>query len=347
MNRFAIDLYSDTLTRPTPAMREAIARAEVGDEQKREDPTVNRLQEMTAELLGHEAGLFLPSGTMCNLIAHCVWCRPGEEIIIEQSSHPVHFEGGGPAVGARVSLRALPSERGIFTADQVEAAVRPNDPHFPRSRLVCLENTHNMGGGTVWPLSAMQSVAEAARRHGLKLHLDGARLFNATIAGGYRPRDVGALFDSVWVDLTKGLGCPVGAVLTGARDFIEEARRYKQIFGGAMRQAGIVAAAGVYALEHHIERLAEDHANARRLANGLADIGGISIRPVEVETNIVMFDVAGIGMSRAEFFRRIEAEGVRMSGRLTPTGVRAVTHLDITQADVDRALQVVSDVVRG
>ncbi len=340
-----VDLYSDTLTKPTAAMREAIARAEVGDEQKREDPTVNRLQEMTAELVGHEAGLFLPTGTMCNLIAHAVHCRPGDEMIIEQNSHPVHFEGGGPAVHGRVSIRPLATARGIFTAEQVDAAVRPNDPHFPRSRLVCVEDTHNMGGGTVWPMPMLEAVAGAARRHGLKLHLDGARLMNAVVASGIPATRRCGLFDSVWLDLTKGLGCPVGAVLAGPRDFIEEARRYKHLFGGAMRQAGIIAAAGVYALEHHVERLAEDHANAKRLAAGLAEIRGIAIDPREVETNIVMFDIGGTGISRAEFFRRIESRGVRMSGRLTPAGVRAVTHLDVPRDGIERALEAVRGAV--
>jgi len=346
-NTFPVDLYSDTLTKPTTAMRQAIASAEVGDEQKREDPTVNRLEAMTAERLGMGAAVFLPTGTMCNLIAHAIHCRPGDEIIIEQNSHPVHFEGGGPAVHSRVSIRGLATERGIFSAEQVEGAIRPNDPHFPRSRLVCLEDTHNMGGGTVWPMAAMESVAAAARKHQLKMHLDGARLFNASVASGVKPSAICRLFDSVWIDLTKGLGCPVGAVLAGSAEFVDEARRLKQLHGGAMRQAGIIAAAGVYALEHHVERLAEDHANARRLAEGLAQIRGIGIDPREVETNIVMFDIGGTGLSRAEFFRRIEEKGVRMSGRLTATGVRAVTHLDIPKDGVERALGAVRGAVKG
>lgn len=345
MPQFAIDLYSDTLTKPTPAMREAIARAEVGDEQKREDPTVNRLQDMTAELTGHEAAIFLPTGTMCNLIAHAVHCRPGDEIIIEQNSHPVHFEGGGPAVHSRVAIRGLPTERGIFNAAQVEAAIRPPDPHFPRSRLVCIENTHNMGGGTVWPMSALHEVATIARKHGLKLHLDGARLMNAVVACGVPAKEICALFDSVWIDLTKGLGCPVGAVLAGPRAFIEEARRFKHLFGGAMRQAGIIAAAGVYALQHHVERLAVDHANAKRLAGGLAEIPKIRCDAARVETNIVMFDIADTGLSKPDFLKRLESHGVRMSGGWGPTIVRAVTHLDIPAEGIDRALAAVRAVV--
>lgn len=346
MPSFPVDLFSDTLTKPTPAMRETIARAEVGDEQKREDPTVNRLQEIVAELTGHEAALFLPTGTMCNLIAHAVHCRPGDEIILDRDSHPIHFEGGGPAVHSRASLRGLDGVRGIFTPQQLEAAIRPPDPHFPRSRLVCLENTHNMGGGSVWPLEAMQAVAATARKHSLKLHLDGARLMNAVVASGIPARTIGPLFDSLWIDLTKGLGCPVGAVLAGSRDFIEEARRCKHLFGGAMRQAGIIAAAGVYALQHHVERLAEDHANARRLARGLAELRGISINVDEVETNIVMFDIAGAGLPKSEFFRRIESHGVRMSSGMGPTKVRAVTHLDVPPDGIDRALAAVSAAVR-
>jgi len=338
MANFPVDLYSDTITRPTPAMRRAMAEADVGDEQKGEDPTVNLLQEMVADLTGHEAAVFLPSGTMCNLIAHAVHCRPGDEIIIEKDCHPVHFEGGGPAVHSRVSLRLLESEGGVFTPEAVEAALRPDDPHFARSRLVCIENTHNMGGGTVWPPERIAAVAAVARKHGLLMHLDGARLMNAVVAGGGSARQICGHFDSVWLDLTKGLGCPVGAVLAGGREFIAQARRYKQLFGGAMRQAGIIAAAGVYALRHHVERLAEDHAAAKRLARGLAEIRGISLDHGEPQTNIVMFDIKGTGLSRSDFFDRLAEHGVRMSGRLTPTGVRAVTHLDVPADGVDRAL---------
>lgn len=345
MPTFAVDLFSDTLTRPTAAMRNAIARADVGDEQKGEDPTVNRLQEMTAALTGHEAALFLPTGTMCNLIAHAIHCRPGDEIIIEQNSHPVHYEGGGPAAHSGVSIRGLPTSRGIFTAEQVTGAIRPDDPHFQRSALVCVENTHNMGGGTIWSLQAVRDVAAAARRAGLKMHLDGARLMNAVVAGGYSAAEFCAVFDSVWLDLTKGLGCPVGAVLAGSKAFIAEARRKKQLFGGAMRQAGIIAAAGVYALEHHVARLAEDHANAKRLARGLAEIRGINIQVDTVETNIVMFDIEDTGVPRTEFFRRIESQSVRMSPRISPTGVRAVTHLDVSAECIDRALTAVRTAV--
>ncbi len=347
MNRFPIDFSSDTQTRPTPAMRQAIAAAEVGDEQKREDPSVNRLQELVAELCGKEAALFLPTGTMCNMIAHHIHCRPGDEIILDASYHPVNFEGGGPAVHTRASLRTLETRTGVFTAEQVEAAIRPKDPHFPQTRLVCVENTTNILGGRIWSIDAVRSVADCARRHGLLLHLDGARLLNAVVATGTSAAEYCSHFDSAWIDLSKGLGCPVGAVLAGSKPFIDEAWYHKHRFGGAMRQAGIIAAAGIYALEHHVDRLAEDHDKARALARGLAEIKGIAIDVAAVETNIVIFDIAGTGLSRAEFFERLVPHGVRFSGLMRPTGVRAVAHLDIPEDGVARALGAVRKAVGG
>ncbi len=347
MNRFPIDLSSDTQTRPTPGMRRAIAEADVGDEQKREDPCVNRLQEMIADLTGKEAALFLPTGTMCNLIAHLIHCRPGDEIIIEASYHPVNFEGGGPAVHSRASLRLMEAPTGIFTPEQVRAAVRPNDPHFARSRLVCVENTCNLRGGRVWPIDAVRAVAACARELGLLLHLDGARLFNAVVASGASARDYCELFDSCWIDLSKGLGCPVGGVLAGTRAFIEQAWRYKHTFGGAMRQAGIIAAAGVYALEHHVERLAEDHEKARRLAVGLAGIDGVCVDVAAVESNIVIVDIAETGLSRAALFERVAAHGVRFSPLMGPTQFRAVTHLDIPNDGPERAIAAVKQALKG
>jgi threonine aldolase len=339
MTQFPIDFSSDTQTRPTPGMRQAIANAEVGDEQKREDPSVNRLQEMVADRTGMEAALFLPTGTMCNLIAHAIHCRPGDEIILESMSHPVHFEGGGFAVHSRSSIRLLETENGVFTPQQVEAAIRPDDPHFPRSRLVCLENTHNLRGGRIWPLEAIQAIAETARRHKLLLHLDGARLLNAVVATGIPARKYCEPFDSCWIDLSKGLGCPVGAVLAGSREFIAQAWRFKHLFGGAMRQAGILAAAGVYALEHHVDRLAEDHAKAKKLATGLAEIKGIQIDVAAAETNIVIFDIGGTGIPRAALLEKLAAHGVRFSTPPKLTQFRAVTHLDIPADGVDRALK--------
>ncbi len=341
MTVFPVDLSSDTQTRPSKGMRQAIAGAEVGDEQKREDPTVNRLQAMVAKLLGREAALFLPTGSMCNLIAHFIHCRPGDEIIIESSNHPVHFEGGGPAVHSRASLREIDTETGVFTPQQVEAAIRPTDPHFPQTRLVCIENTAHLRGGRIWPLAAVRAVAQCAQRHGLATHLDGARLLNAVVATGTPAAAYAEHFDSCWIDLSKGLGCPVGAVLAGSSDFIAQAWRYKHLFGGAMRQAGIIAAAGVYALEHNIDRLAEDHAKAAALARGFAGIDGIAVDVEAVETNIVVFDIAETHVPREQFLRRTEAEGVRFSALLGPTQLRAVTHLDIPDDGVDRALTAV------
>jgi threonine aldolase len=338
MTRFPIDFSSDTQTRPTQGMRQAIANAEVGDEQKREDPSVNRLQEMVADLTGKEAALFLPTGTMCNLVAHAVHCRPGDEIIMESMSHPAHFEGGGFAVHSRASIRLLDTANGVFTPEQIDAAIRPDDPHFPRSRLVCVENTHNLRGGRIWPFAAIEAVADCARRHKLLLHLDGARLLNAVVATGTPAKAFCEPFDSCWIDLSKGLGCPVGAVLAGPRDFIAQAWRYKHLFGGAMRQAGILAAAGVWALEHHVQRLAEDHDKAKRLAAGLAELKGVFVDAAAVETNIVIFDIGGTGLPRSAVLERLAPHGVRFSTPPKPTQMRAVTHLDIPADGVERAL---------
>ena len=335
----AVDLYSDTVTRPTPAMRRFMCEAEVGDEQQLEDPTVNRLQDMVAALLGKEAALFLPSGTMCNEIALRVHCRPGDEFIAHSSSHPIHFETGGPWALAGVAPRPLEGPRGQFDAAAVDQAVRPPAfRHMPRSRLLWVEQTSNLGGGSVWPLARIQAVVAAGRKHGLAAHMDGARLMNAVVASKVSARDFAAPFDSTWIDLTKGLGAPVGAVLAGSRDFIAEAWRCKQQMGGAMRQAGIIAAGGVYALRNNVERLAEDHANARRLAEGLAELPGVKLDPAEVETNIVFFDLVGT-LEAPTAAERLGAQGVRV-GAMGARTMRAVTHLDVSAADITRALEV-------
>ncbi len=341
-----VDLYSDTQTRPSAAMRQAIATAEVGDEQRGEDPTVNRLQDMVAELLGKEAALFLPSGTMCNEIGYRVWSRPGAEVILDQTAHAVHFEGGAPAALSGLMMRPVEGERGIFTAEQVAAAIRPAGlRHLPRSVLLSIEQTSNLGGGAIWPLATVQAVAEVARQHGLRVHMDGARLLNAVVASGVAAADFAAPCDSVWIDLSKGLGCPVGAVIAGSADFIEEAFRCKHQFGGAMRQAGIVAAAGVYALENNVERLAEDHANARALAAGLAEVPGITLDAASVETNMVYFDVGGTAMSAPALCRALEsAHGVRL-GAIDETRIRAVTHLDVLAEGIDIALNAIRAVL--
>ncbi len=342
-----IDLASDTATRPSAEMRRFIAEAPVGDEQLGEDPTVNRLQEMVAELTGKEAALFLPSGTMCNAIGIKVHTQPGDKVIVEASAHPYTSETGGPGLLAGVMTALVQGQRGVFTPEQVEAAMQPvGGFHSAPTTLVCMENTHNRGGGKVWPLETLQAVADTAHRHGMKVHLDGARLLNAVVASGIPARVWAERVDTVWIDLSKGLGAPVGAVLAGDRETMARARRYKHMFGGAMRQAGIIAAAGVYALEHNVERLAEDHEHARLLARGLADIPGIAVDPDEVETNIVLFDVRETGRTAREVNEALLARGVRFSV-FGPTLLRAVTHLDVSRADIQRAIDAVAEVAVG
>ena len=332
-----IDLYSDTRTRPTPGMRRAMAEAEVGDEQAMLDPTVNALCERVADLLGKEAAVYLPSGTMCNQIAARVHCRQGDEIILAATAHPIFAESGGPAALAGVMLRGLEGERGMFTAEQVRGAINsPAWRHAPRSRLLEVENTTNVGGGAVWPLAEIEAVTGVAREHGLVCHMDGARLMNAVVASGTSAADYARPFDSLWLDFSKGLGAPVGAVLAGSKPFVHEAWRVKQQIGGAMRQAGIIAAACIYALDHHVERLAEDHANARVLAEGLAGIRGVAIEPASVETNIVWFDVGG-PLSAEDVARALGEQGIRIGG-YGQHRMRAVTHLDVTRADVETTL---------
>jgi threonine aldolase len=333
-----VNLYSDTQTRPTPAMRKAMAEAEVGDEQKLDDPTVIALCERVAELLGHEAAVFLPSGTMCNAIAFRLHTRPGgDEVVLHRTSHPIIAEAGGPAAISGAVLCPVEGERGMFDADTLRAHLRPaGDRYMPRSRLVSLEQTTNIAGGRVWPLEQMRSVLEVARAAGMRAHLDGARLMNAVVASGVAARDWASMFDTAWLDFTKGLGAPVGAVLAASRELIDEAWRYKQMWGGSLRQAGIIAAAGLYALDHNVDRLAEDHANARVLAEGLAELAGIELDPADVETNIVVFGVR----DAAAFTAALEREGVLMS-TVGPDRVRAVTHLDVARADIDTALAAV------
>ena len=336
MPAIVVDLQSDTVTKPTREMRRFMCDAEVGDEQKFEDPTVNMLQEMVADLLGKEAALFLPSGTMCNEIAMRVHCRPGDEMLAHRTAHPIHFETGGPAALAGVNVSPLEGARGQYDADAVTAAIRPDNRYMPRSRLLWVEQTSNLGGGSVWPLERISAVTDVARRRGLRTHLDGARLMNAVVASGVAARDYAAPFDSAWIDFTKGLGAPVGAAIAGSREFIAEAWRLKQQMGGAMRQAGIIAAAGVFALQHHVKRLAEDHVNARRLAEGLAQLPGVALDPSTVETNIVIYDLHGARDAVAAVAALLE-RGVRM-GAMGPRSIRAVTHLDVNADQIERAL---------
>jgi threonine aldolase len=334
-----VDLFSDTVTRPTAPMRRFMCEAEVGDEQQREDPTVNLLQDMVADILGKEAALFLPSGTMCNQVAFAVHCRAGDEILLQELAHPLLYEAGGAAALVGAVLRPLAGPGGFYTGPQVAEAIRPAVHFMPRTRAVSVEQTSASFGGVCWPLQQIEEVCAAAHAGGLVAHMDGARLFNAVVASGTAARGFAAPFDSLWIDLSKGLGAPIGAVLAGSRDFIEEAWRFKQRFGGAMRQAGIIAAGGVFALRHHVERLSEDHERARRLANGLAEIRGLTLNPERVETNIVIFDVSRTGLTGDAFASRtLSSHSVRFSV-LGPTMVRAVTHLDIPPDGIDRALE--------
>jgi threonine aldolase len=340
-----VNLYSDTQTRPTPEMREAIARAEVGDEQRRADPTTVALEERVAALLGHEAAVFLPSGTMCNEIAIRLHIRPGgDEILLGHDTHPLRFEGGAPAALSGAVMTVVEGDGGMFTPEALDAAIRAHpagDRYAPRPRLVCVEQPTNMGGGRVWPLAQIEAVLDVAREHGLRAHLDGARLMNAAVASGVDAAAWARGFDSAWLDFTKGLGAPVGACLAGSRELIAEAWRWKQMLGGAMRQSGIVAAAGLHALDHHVDRLADDHARARRLAEGLAALPGVAIDATTVETNIVIFGVP----DAPAFCAALEREGVGMLP-VGPDRVRAVTHLDVDDAGIDRALEAAAGALR-
>lgn len=340
-----IDLSSDTQTRPTPAMREFMAAAPVGDEQLREDPSVNRLQEMAAALTGKEAALFLPSGTMCNAIAFCLNANRGEAVILDWDAHPNQAEAGGPAWLANVMLRPVAGKRGIFDVDHVRQHINKGGTHAARSAFISVENTTNRGGGAIWPLERLAEMRALADEHGMRVHMDGARLMNAVVASGHSAATFASYADSVWIDLSKGLGAPVGAVLAGSREFIERARLLKHMFGGAMRQAGIIAAGGIYAFEHHVERLAEDHANAQYLADGLAAIPGVKLVYDTVPTNILFFDVSGTGMTPQQVERGINALGVRMGGGYDGAKViRAVTHLDVSRDDCATAIEAVRQV---
>ena len=333
MNPFPIDLYSDTKTRPTPGMRRAMAEAEVGDEQHQEDPTVSRLLERVAELLGHEAAVFVPSGTMANAVAVLVHCRAGDEIIAHEASHVINYEAGAPAALAGAMVRAIPGEHGLFDCATVRAAIRPGNRYdLPKSRLIVVEQTANLGGGTVWPIEQMTDVVTLARQHGLATHLDGARLMNASTQSGLAPSRYAQIFDTAYLDFTKGLGAPFGAVLAGTREMVERAWHWKQRLGGSMRQAGVLAAACLYALDNHVERLMVDHDNARLLAARLGEITGIAVEAVH--TNMVFIDVAGTGLTAAEFNERLRPHGIRTSAQ-GPTRLRAVTHLDIRRGDVE------------
>ena len=338
-----IDLRSDTATRPTPGMRRAIAGAAVGDEQKREDPSVSELETRVAALLGQEAAVFLPTATMANQIALKLHGRPGDVLVAEEHSHVLIYEYGGASAHAGLVTLGLRGDAGRISPEQVRAAAAPSvKAADQRAAVLSLENTHNSSGGRVWPLGALRDVLDAARELGLAVHLDGARLLNATTALGLEPAEIASRFDTVTLCLSKGLGCPLGALLAGSRELIGRAWREKHLFGGAMRQAGIVAAAGVYALDHHVGRLADDHARARRLAEALVT-AGVAVDPEQVETNFVQVDVGPTGLGRDEALARLHTAGVGLSATIHPTVIRAVTHLEITDDDIEQAAESIAD----
>ncbi len=338
-----VDLRSDTVTKPSPEMRRVMAAAEVGDDVYREDPTINLLQETVAALLGKEAALFVPSGTMSNQLCLRTLTHPGDEVIVQEDAHVLHYEGGSAAALASLQLRPLPGPLGVLDPVAVEGAIRPGGESFARTAAVEMENTHNRCGGTVWSVEQMRAVAEVARRHGMGVHLDGARLWNAHIATGTPLETYAAQADSVSVCFSKGLGAPVGSALAGSKTFVEDARHHRKRYGGAMRQAGILAAGALYALEHNLERLAEDHENARLLADRLLGVVGVSlIHPVE--TNIVIADVSEVGLTALEAMQALYDEGV-LCGAAGPATIRFVTHLDVGRTQVMRAGEIAARVL--
>ncbi len=339
-----IDLRSDTVTKPSPAMREAMTRAPVGDDVYGEDPTVNRLQEMAAALLGKPVALFVPSGIMANQLSIRVHTQPGNEVIVESRAHIVRYEHGAASALAGVQLHWVTGNRGLLDPDQVEAAIRPRDPYNPTTALICLENTHNSGGGSIYPLATIERIRRVADAHDLPMHLDGARLFNAVVATGIPVADYAKHFQTVSFCLSKGLGAPVGSLIATDQATGERLRPIRRMYGGGMRQAGILAAAGIYALEHNIPRLKEDHEHARRLALRLQKIPGVSIAPDQVETNILVFDLPDTRRSAADIVADLKKAGVLLNP-VGPRTFRAVTHLDVSGKDIEEAGQIFEDVL--
>ncbi len=341
-----IDLRSDTITCPSESMRQAMAYAEVGDDVFGEDPTVRCLEEMAAERMGKEAALFVTSGTMANLVSQLAHCQRGDEMILGDQSHIFFYEQGGSAALGGIHPRIVPNQPdGRISLDDITMAIRSDDIHFPITRLIALENTHNRCGGAPLDAAYMNSVGELAHQHGLKLHVDGARIFNAATALGVEARELVAQADSVSFCLSKGLASPVGSLVCGSQAFITKARRMRKIVGGGMRQAGILAAAGIVSLTEMTERLTEDHANARKLAQGLANMGGLAIDPARVRTNILYFEIAGLSLDAQKLSERLDEAGVK----LLPTGprqLRAVTHYHLTSDDIDKALLIFEDVLK-
>jgi threonine aldolase len=331
-----IDLRSDTVTKPTPGMLAAMQSAPVGDDVYGEDETINRLEHRIAGMLGTEAALFVPSGTMSNQIAIRLHCRPGEEMLCERTSHVVLWEAGGPAALSGVSVQAIDGDFGLLSVDHLKHAIRPQDMHSPQTKLVVLENTHNRGGGTVYSLEAVQAISSWAKSNGLAMHLDGARMWNAIVASGVSAREWASHFDTISVCFSKGLGAPVGSALAGSRALIDRGRWVRKLFGGAMRQAGYLAAACLYALDHHIDRLAQDHANAQLLAEAVRTVRPFKLMPPRVETNLVWFEVDPAWKAASEVTAILRQKGVKMSA-LGTTVVRACTHLDVSRADCEQA----------
>jgi threonine aldolase len=346
MSEGIVDLRSDTVTLPTPAMRQAMFEAELGDDVYGEDPTVNRLEAMAAERLGKEAAMFVPSGTMANLACLLTHCARGDEAIMGHMAHTFLFEAGSSAAVGGIHPRTVPNRPdGTLDLEEIEAAIRdPSNDHYPRSRLICLENTHNRCSGAVLTPAYMAQVRALADRHGLAIHLDGARLFNAAVALGVEPAIVARDADSVSFCLSKGLSAPVGSLVCGSAEFMRQARRQRKVLGGGMRQAGVLAAAGVVALETMVDRLAEDHASAQRLARGLARLADIVLDPAQVQTNIVIFALAAGAPPAAEFVAGLAARGVKM-GAIGGRRFRAVTHYGVETEDIDRALTAVRAVL--
>ncbi len=340
-----IDLRSDTVTQPTPEMRQAMAAAPVGDDVFGEDPTVNQLQETVAEMFGKEAALFVPSGTMGNQVSINAHTQPGDEVICDYNAHIFNYEGGAPALLSGVQLHPLLGRNGVITAEQIEAVIRPADHHFPHTQLIEIENTHNRAGGAIFPLNEMKKIYELARLHKLAVHLDGARIWNASVATGIPLTEYARYADSVSACFSKGLGAPVGSIVVGSRAFIEKAHRYRKVYGGGMRQAGILAAAALYALQHHLDRLAEDHHHARTLAETLAEFEEIQVDLTTVQTNIVIFHVVSERLSAEDFVARCRQAGLLMLA-IGGDRVRLVTHLHISDDDVARAIEILTSVLK-
>jgi len=341
-----IDLRSDTFTKPSEAMRKAMASAEVGDDVFGEDPTVNRLQQKVASMLGKEAGLFVASGTMGNQVAINAHTQPGDEVILEAQAHIFYYEAGAPALLSGVQLRPVPGTRGILTPTQVEAAIRPSNVHFPPTRLICLENTHNRAGGAIFPIEGIREIRRVADEFGLSMHLDGARLWNASVATGIPLNEYGRYFDSISVCFSKGLGAPVGSLVAGSGATIERAHRYRKIYGGGMRQVGIIAAGALYAVEHNIERMAEDHQNARLLAERVTELPGVSVDMDVVQTNIVIMEVKGAKYTAPQIVEALKERGVLILA-IGPDKLRAVTHLQVSTEDIQRAIDTFKKILKN